>query len=104
MILKMIRLILLITLIIALIIIYYKYSTLKYNYMCIHYKHKKKINNYVYIFLLNVYNTNTILLEYLSNDIIKELMLQTRIPYKVIELFKICLKEVNQKIKKYLSK
>lgn len=91
-------------LLLTLTLIYYKYSTLKYNYMCIRYRNKAKIDSFIFTFLLNIYNTNTMLLEYLSNDIIKELMLQTRIPYRMIELLQIFLKEVNKKIKNYLSK
>lgn len=100
----MVRLSILIIFLLLLTLIYYKYSTLKYNYMCIRYRNKAKIDNFIFTFLLNIYNTNTMLLEYLSNDIIKELMLQTRIPYRMIELLQIFLKEVNKKIKKYLSK
>lgn len=100
----MIRLLLLIMLLLLLILLYYKYSTLKYNLMCIKYQNKAKINSFIYVSLINIYNANTMLLEYLSNDFIKELLLQVRIPYKVIELLKMFLKEVNKKIKKYLNR
>lgn len=100
----MIRILLIIMFLLLLILLYYKYSTLKYNFMCIKYQNKAKINNFIFTFLVNIYNTNTMLLEYLSNDFIKELLLQLRISYKVIELLKLFLKEVNIKIKKYLIK
>lgn len=100
----MIRLLLLIMFLLLLILLYYKYSTLKYNFMCIKYQNKTRINNFIFSSLINIYNANTMLLEYLSNDFIKELLLQIKIPYKIIELLKIFLNEVNKKIKQYLSK
>lgn len=100
----MLKLLLLTIFLLLLILLYYKYSTLKYNFMCIRYQNKAKINSFVLNFLINTYNANIMLLEYLSNDFIKELLLQLRIPYKIIELLRIFLKEVNIKIKKYLSK
>ena len=87
-----------------LFLLYYKYSTLKYNFMCIKYQNKTKINNFILNILIKLYNINTLLLEYLSNDLIKELILQIKIPYKTIEILKLILIEINKKIKKYLSR